>query len=243
MKARKVDYLLNRFKRKLFKRINKNEIFGMYLFGSYSKNCATKYSDIDVLVIVSDKCKMTEIGDKVDEVCFDIACECGDAPEVLLMDKIEFKRGLGTSPLLWEIVNYGKALFIKEKMTEWELEYKGYLRLAEEYLKAAKYVFKGKLLRLAIDAGYNAAELIAKCLIISTKTSLASTHSGIIGQFGKLFVLTKKVEPEIGRGLRKALRLRALARYKPEAKITKQNADFVINLAEKLLIYAKKELI
>ena len=68
-----------------------------------------------------------------------------------------------------------------------------YLELAEEYIGYAKDAFKENKLRLSIDAGYNACELLVKALIISTKTPLASSHGGIVGQVGKLFVLTKKV--------------------------------------------------
>jgi len=79
-------------------------------------------------------------------------------------------------------------------------------------------------------------------LIISTQNPLASSHGGLVTQFGKLFVLTGEISPEIGKGLKLALELRAKARYRPEAKLSKRDARLVINLAEKVLDIAKKRL-
>jgi uncharacterized protein (UPF0332 family) len=113
--------------------------------------------------------------------------------------------------------------------------------LAGEYLGYAKGALKRGEIRLAIDAGYNALELLVKALIISTQNPLASSHGGLVTQFGKLFVLTGEISPEIGKGLKLALELRAKARYRPEAKLSKRDAKLVINLAEKVLDIAKKD--
>jgi len=55
-------------------------------------------------------------------------------------------------------------------------------------------------------------------------------------------VLSGKFEPEVGRELNKALRLRALARYRPKAELSSEDARFVISLAEEIMDFAKREL-
>ena len=114
--------------------------------------------------------------------------------------------------------------------------------LVPEYLSYAKDAFRESKLRLSIDSGYNACELLVKALIISTKNPLASSHGGVIGQFGKLFVLTKKVSVDLGRNLNLGLDLRAKARYRPRAQLQAKDTEFIINLAQELLLVAKKEL-
>jgi len=77
-------------------------------------------------------------------------------------------------------------------------------------------------------------------MIINTKEPLASSNGGIVGQFGKLFVLTKRVQEDWGKGLNLALELRAKARYKPKALLDLSDAQFIINLARELKKIAKK---
>ena len=79
-------------------------------------------------------------------------------------------------------------------------------------------------------------------MIIKTKNSLASSHGGIIGQFGELFVLTKKVPEHLGRNLNIGLDLRAKARYRPKTLLQLEDAEFIIDLTQELLKIAKKEL-
>jgi uncharacterized protein (UPF0332 family) len=158
------------------------------------------------------------------------------------MSKKEYEQSLGRSPFLWEVLKFGRPIFSKLSGTEWELDFRDYLDLAEEYLHYAKDALNENKLRLSIDSGYNACELLVKALIISTKNSLVSSHGGIVGQFGKLFVLTKRVPEPLGRNLNLALDLRAKARYKPRVQLQVKDAEFIINLAEELLKIAQKEL-
>jgi len=218
------------------------KILGVYLFGSTAKGTATSESDIDVLVVYSDidERNLLEIAS---EISFKIACEEGKLIETIPMSKQEFEQSLGRSPFLWEVLKFGRAIFTKLTGTEWELDFTGYLDLAEEYLNYAKDAFNEEKLRLSIDSGYNASELLVKALIINTKTPLASSHGGIVRQFGQLFVLTKEIPEYLGRNLNLGLDLRAKARYKPRAQLESKDAEFIINLAQKLLEVAKKELI
>ncbi len=53
--------------------------------------------------------------------------------------------------------------------------------------------------------------------------------------FGVWYGKTGKVETELGRRLNRALQLRNEARYRPGARLTKEDADEVILLADALL--------
>jgi len=216
------------------------KILGVYLYGSIAKGTATSDSDIDVLVIYSDieEWSLLEV---ISEITFKIVCEEGRLIEAVTMSKQEFEQSLGHSPFLWEVLKFGKPIFTSLYGTEWELDFREYINLTEEYLNYAKGALEEKKLRLSIDCGYNACELLVKALIINIKVSLASSHGGIVGQFGKLFVLTGKVPEYLGKNLNLGLELRAKARYKPRAQLDTKDSDFIIMLAEELLIIAKEE--
>ena len=233
--------IVEAFLQEIEKRIGK-DIYSIYLFGSLAKGTYHNGSDIDILLIYSDDRELDKVEEVVDEVCLSIACEYGEAPEVVLMSFTEYKNGLGNSPFLWEVLNHGKPMLVKGESTEWMLDFKDYLKLAEEYLSYAKDALKNRKIRLAIDSAYNSAELLSKSLIISAGNELASSHGGIVGQFGKIFIMSGKMSKEVGKGLNKALRLRALARYRPDAKLTLEDANIVVSLAEEIMEFAKSEL-
>ena len=217
------------------------KILGIYLFGSTAKGTATEESDIDVLVVYSDM-KEWNLLEAASEISFRIACEEGKLIETVAMSKQEFEQSLGRSPFLWEVLEFGRPIFTTLSGTEWELDFRDYLDLAEEYLNYAKDALNEDKLRLSIDSGYNACELLVKALIISTRNSLSSSHGGIVGQFGKLFVLSKKVPEYLGRNLNLGLDLRGRARYKPRVQLQAEDAEFIIDLAQELFLVAEKEL-
>lgn len=217
------------------------KILGVYLFGSVAKGVDIEESDIDILVVYSgvDERHLLEIASGIS---FNILCEYGKLIETIPMSKQEYEKSLGSSPFLWEVLNFGSPIFTTLSGTEWELDFREYLELASEYIGYARDALKENKLRLSIDSGYNACELLVKALIISTKNPLASSHGGIVSQFSKLFVLTQKVSQHLGRDLNLGLDLRASARYKPRAQLQTRDAEFIISLAQELLQIAKKEL-
>jgi len=166
---------LKKFVKKIREKLN-DKIWGIYLFGSFAKGSDSPESDIDVLIIYSDN-NLNEITEVIDEIGFEIACEFGEIIEPVLMSEKEYKESIGHSPFLWEVITFGKAIFVRETATEWDLDFKDYLELAKEYINYAEdALIEGKL-RLTIDTAYNATELLVKALIISTKNSLASSIS------------------------------------------------------------------
>jgi len=231
---------LEKFVLELEKRLN-DKIWGIYLFGSFAKGTAREGSDIDLLVVYSgiEERRFLEV---VSEIGFNILMETEELIEVIPMLKEEYESSLGKSPFLWEVLRFGVPIFTRLKGTEWKLEFRDYLQLAEEYLRYAQDALKENKLRLVIDSGYNACELLIKMMIISRGKPLASSHGGIVNQFGKEFILTKRVPEHLGRDLHLALELKAKARYKPRAQFDVKDSEFVINLADELIFIAKREL-
>ncbi len=231
---------LNEFKNEIRKRLGRL-ILGIYLFGSVAKDTFKAESDIDVLIVYSGIDERTLL-ETASEITFDLACRYGELIEVVSMSKEEYDRSLGSSPFLWEVLEFGIPLYTTLKGTKWELDFKGYLDLGTEFLGYAKDAMEEGKLRLSIDAGYNAAELLVKALIINEREPLSSSHGGIVGQFGRLFVLTGELDRRTGRDLNLSLDLRGQARYKPDASLGSTDAETVIALAEKLLQFARKRL-
>ena len=232
-----VDSFLEQLKERFGSRI-----LGAYLFGSTAKGSATAESDIDVLIVYSDM-NERDLLEAASEISFGLACEEGRLIEAVPMSKQEFEQSLGHSPFLWEVLKYGKPIFTTLTGTEWKLDFADYLDLAEEYLNYAREALNVGKLRLAIDSGYNSCELLVKALIMSTGSSLSSSHGGIVTQFGKLFVLTGDLPQELGRNLNLSLELRAKARYKPRADLSQTDGEAVVGLAEGLLKIARRQLV
>jgi len=231
---------IERFVTKMRDRLD-DKILGIYLFGSVAKEMATEGSDIDILVVYDneDERKVLEIAS---EIAFKINCEEDKIIEVVTMSKEEYEKAVGRSPFLWEVLKFGKPLYSRLSGTEWDLDFSEYFSLAEEYLEYAKDGLSKQKIRLAIDTGYNACELLVKSLIVSKKEPLAGSHGGVVGQFGRLFILSGEFPEHLGKNLHLALELRAKARYKPKAALKIEDAQLVINLGEELLSLTKKQL-
>ena len=61
-------------------------------------------------------------------------------------------------------------------------------------------------------------------------------------QFGEPYVKTKIISDEVGRALRHSLRLRNSVRYEPHARIAKEDAEKIMDLANSLLKLLRQEL-
>lgn len=219
----------------------KDNILAIYHFGSSAKGLDIQDSDIDVLIVFTN-IEERELLNIVSEVSFEIACDTGEVIEPVLMEESEYTEGIGKSPFLWEAVENGKTIFSKIPGTEWKLDFSDYIKLSLEYLGYAKDALKENKLRLVIDTAYNACELLTKAMILNKGETLSSSHGGLIGQFSRLFIVTEIIDKEIGRNLHLSLELRAKARYKLPVQISKEDAEFVLSIAEKILDIAKKNL-
>ena len=115
------------------------------------------------------------------------------------------------------------------------LEAQGYVDLADEFLTYARDAVERNELRPALDEGYNAVELLLKALILAKGKSLASSHGGIVQQFGQLYVVEGELEKEIGKRVRRALTLRNKARYDPHADLKEEDARAILELGAQLI--------
>ncbi|MCS7282335.1 MAG: HEPN domain-containing protein, partial [Anaerolineae bacterium] len=135
----------------------------------------------------------------------------------------------------YNVSRYGVEVYSMDAGEMKRVMVEGLARLAEEYLESAREVLERGRLRLAIDAGYNAAELAAKALILRKQDDVPGSHGGIVSLFGALYVKTGEADAELGRRLNRALQLRNEARYRPGARLAKEDAEEVIRLAQALL--------
>ncbi len=207
------------------------------LFGSQAKNIATAYSDIDILIFTTNgKSAERHLLDRV----YDFMVENNVPIEVMtahINDLVVVQ-----DYFLYNILTYGIEVYSMEKQALKQIMISNLLDLCAEYLESSKKVLELNLLRLTIDAAYNATELAVKALILLKQDDLPGSHGGIVNVFGQLYVKTNEVEKDLGRTLNMALKLRNEARYRPDVIVSLDNAQFMIDLAEKLMNMTTKRL-
>lgn len=227
----KKDRALKIFLEQLFNNGVKDSIARIILFGSYAEGKAKRDSDVDVLILATDSLE------KVTEVCLDAQLEAsmrmGESVEPIIecIDKVRYVDSL----FMYQVLKEGKEIYTMGEKAIIKKEIQNYLELAEEYLEGAKKSLETRMLRLSVDAGYNACELTAKGFILKKVTKIPSRHSGVVSKFGELFAKPGIVPKELGRRLNNALRKRNDARYEPHAVINKEDAEEIIELAQKLI--------
>ncbi|MEW6007716.1 MAG: HEPN domain-containing protein [bacterium] len=223
------EKLLNNFKEYLLTSDIKGKIAKIVLFGSYAKKTNVSSSDIDILIFtLNGKGIERPLMDKAYTFMMD-----NNAPFEILISSIDSL--FFQDYFIYNVTHYGKEVYSMEKEEIKREAMRDMIDLSQEYLEGAKEVFKRKRIRLAIDAAYNSAELAAKALILSKQDDLPGSHGGVASLFGFLYVKTNEIAKETGHRLNIALRIRNEARYKPNALLTKENAQEVITLAEDLI--------
>jgi uncharacterized protein (UPF0332 family)/predicted nucleotidyltransferase len=208
----------------------RDSIAKVVLFGSHAKGEASEDSDIDVLVLTTKNGKTERM---LLERIYDFILD-HDVPLEILVSGID-SLYLDRDYFTYNVLGYGQEIYSMEA-NRIKAAMLGKLKnLAEEYLDSAREVFENKRIRLAVDAGYNAAELAAKGLILLDQDDLPGSHGGIVSTFGQMYVKTAKIDKSIGRELNRALQLRNMARYKPDSTLGSKDAEDVMELAEKLI--------
>lgn len=222
--------LLSRFAEHLLSGEGGDKIARILLFGSHAKGTAGPDSDIDVLIATLD-------GRKVERAILDRAYDFMVAHQ--LPTEIIFSSVYDLFPprdyFLYNVSRYGVEIYSMDTREMKRMMAEDLARLAEEYLESAREVLERGRIRLAIDAAYNAAELAAKALILLKQDDIPGTHGGIVSLFGALYAKTGEADPELGRRLNRALEVRNEARYRPGARLTEEDAEEVIRLAEAFL--------
>ncbi len=217
-----------------------DNIAKLILHGSVLRGDAHEESDIDVLVIATGDLR------QVDETCGDIAFDVmlGHnelvSPMVYCVDTLRHP----ISYFSYRAIKEGKEIYSMEEETIRHEETIDLLNLARIYLEMACSLEASLAnVRGVIDLAYNAAELCGKGLLILRSSDVPRTHSGLVQQFSKVFVVEEKlVTPKIGRALRLGLELRNRARYDPHARLTESEATEITKLAEEMIGVLEKEL-
>ena len=191
---------------------NLKGIYAIYLFGSVAKGVAAPESDVDVLVVLISK--REEAYDALAKAATRAYEETGEAVEFITMDIEEFLRLKPISPLLYEVEEWGKTLFLDGGALEERA--RALSRLAEEYASSARRCADMGMLRLALDAWHNAVELLLKALIMLKGRPLPRTHGGYVHVFGEIYVRSGEVRKNIIRDLMIGLEARNKARYEPD---------------------------
>ncbi len=206
----------------------------MVLFGSHAKGYASSQSDIDLLLITINGKEVTK--DILDSV-YDFMVEEGVPLEVVLahVNDIYFSKDY----FLSNVLRYGWEVYSMEDSELKRAVVEGLLELAEEYLKGAEEILEMGQVRIAIDTGYNAAELSVKAFILLKQDDLPGSHGGIASLFGQLYIKGGEINREVGRALNRALELRNRARYRIDASFTKQEAHSVLEVAKEIISLAR----
>lgn len=201
------------------------------LFGSVVEGRAHKDSDVDLLIFgLGD---IVHLRDVVADVAFETSLETAESVEPVVLPA--WRRFQPQGLFVYHVLRRGKELFTMADSDLERVEREGLKSLAESYLQAAERLFQDGYHRQAADMAYNAAELIAKALLIGKADHLPTTHSGVVNLFGQHLVQPGLVPRELGREINVGLEIRNRARYEHTAQVSKAEAEQVLRLARRLL--------
>lgn len=210
----------------------------MILYGSVLRGDAGPESDVDLLVVATGDVRA--VGRALGDIAFEVMLEHGElvSPTVYCPDEYRYPHHF-----LRQVRETGKEVYRVDENTMRRQEALDLLALAQGYLEMAR-ALKGRreYIRGVIDMAYNAAELSAKGLLLLREGEWPKTHSGVVQQFSRAFIVNEPVvEPGVGRAFRQALDWRNRARYDPHATLTEADADDVLSVAEKLSDILQRE--
>jgi uncharacterized protein (UPF0332 family)/predicted nucleotidyltransferase len=216
----------------------KKYIGRIILFGSLRKNEIRADSDVDVLIVALGR--LREVESAAADSAFETGLITGESVEPLVycLDELRYP----TSYFLYSNFLHGEEVYSMDEDQMKVAESRGYRDLACEYLEAASDSLKAEHPRLAVDAGYNAAELCVKGLLLLKIDELPSSHGGVVIKFGEIYVKDGPLPRKLGRDLNKCLALRNKSRYDPHAMIGRDEADDVLKLAHTIIKILDEEL-
>ena len=208
----------------------RDELVEILLFGSVARGTAQNSSDIDVMIIGVGN--LERIREVASDVQLDTYEKYEEGVEYLVypLERLRFP----SSYFLYRVLRHGKEIYRMDDTSLRRREAENYLQLSEEYQEGAQEAFKAKRWRIATDAAYNAAELSIKGLLLLEQGDLPTSHGGLVGAFGRLYVKSGKIPKIVGRQLNQGLELRNKARYELNADIDHDKAESVLELARRL---------
>jgi uncharacterized protein (UPF0332 family) len=230
---------LDDFTARLLQSSMKDHIARIVLFGSVLDGEDQPDSDVDVLVIGTDR--LRELSEACAAASFDTAMQWGESVEPLVYctDDMRFPQ----SYFLYDTLRRGKEIYRMDEEMLRRKEAEAALALAREYLASAEDAAAHRHYRLAVDGAYNSAELAIKGLLHLIKLEkMPSSHGGTVQMFGKHYVMTGLVAPEQGHKLNVHLELRNKARYDFHARITQDDARDTLALAKEFIAFLETHL-
>jgi uncharacterized protein (UPF0332 family) len=227
--------VLECFKRRLLKDGVKERVAKIILFGSVAKGEDTGESDIDLLILATDELEKVSEASAGAALWTGIETGVSVEPLIYCQDQLRFPHSLFISKALIT----GKEIYSMAEKKLRKEEARSYLNLAEIYLEGAKRSSEAGDLRIAMDAGYNAAELCVKGLLLLKADDLPKTHSGVVTKFGELYVKRRALPASMGRELHQALERRNKARYDYHAEIGERDVKKTLGLVAELVTALK----
>lgn len=200
------------------------------VFGGAVKGTAGPGSDLDILIVTL---KGDKVAEQIDGVLLDFQTQSSAPLEIVTCALAETLPPADS--FLLNILRYGKEIYSMPQEEIKRAAVRDLSALAREYLEASEEALARGRHRLAMDGGYNAAELAANGLILLRADDLPGSHGEIVQVFGTLYVQSGEVDRELGRQLNTALRLRNAARYRYDATIAGEDVEAVPTLARNLL--------
>lgn len=213
-----------------------SDIARVILFGSTLEGDVWEESDVDLLVFTTRD--QQEVRSACAEAAFHTGLNTGESVQPLVYPLSRYYHS--GSFFLSRSVQRGKEVYHMDESALKVALLEGKRRLASSYLRVARYVFSNGDYREAADLAYNAAETLVKGLLLLEMDEPPKTPGGVVNRFGDLYVRTGKVPTELGRDLHLALETRNRARYEEEVAITREDAQAIVTLAEKLIEHATR---
>jgi uncharacterized protein (UPF0332 family)/predicted nucleotidyltransferase len=221
---------IKKFRDALIKSDIGHQIAKVVWFGSTQKKNTHRESDVDILIITQDG---AGIRDKIADILLDFQMKRRCPIEVITSGIDELYPI--TDHFLQNVLTYGQEVYSMPTKNLKMAAASHYLSLAQEYYDSARDAVKRGHYRLGLDGAYNSAELAVKGFLLTKISDLPGSHGGIAQRFGELFVKSGIVDRAIGRRLNRSLELRNEARYKFTARISREDAELVLALAEDLI--------
>lgn len=207
-----------------------SQILKIVWFGSTLRGNVHRDSDVDILIISADG---EEVRHRIADILLDMQMETSCPMEIITSSIDELYPV--SDYFLQNVLSYGKEVY---SMPEEDLKLSAarhYLALAHEFLESAEDAVIRNHYRLGLDGAYNSAELAVKGLLILKISDLPGSHGGIAQRFGEFYIKSGEIERALGRRVNQALDLKNQARYKFTARISKDDAHSVLDLARDLI--------
>ncbi|MEM2193522.1 MAG: HEPN domain-containing protein [Candidatus Methanomethylicia archaeon] len=198
--------------------------FGSRVWGKYSRD-----SDYDLLLL--HRASEEKAEEAAVEAALKVSAELRVGVEPVVMSIFDFRGD--SKYLTTKCRREGLIIYLDGGGRHYEAI--DMILLAEEFLEIAEILLKHKKYRGVIDEAYNAAELAVKALMLWDGYDIPGSHGGIIGEFGRIYVLTGKIDRELGRLLSLSLEKRNKARYNARMEVSEEEAKTILEAAGKLI--------